>query len=1013
MCRFRSDGGRSSMHAADPDEEGSTRNLGTRKRKRSRPGRRSATASLTGYCSSLIVLSASVLSHLLASGGLHVAAAGANPYASGCLRAKLGSERRVRVCNSDDASAERNKNGTSTHNTSEGRCAMPEFDYPEIRIAPGNWESSIFQSFIMQIALSEILGVPCSIESGSRDVLLSFYDESNAFPYPNRAYGWDDLKTANAAPRGDCTYVLDQVEDATCAHILPEVWAGQRTAWTEARTEGFIEPPEGTVTVGKLSWYLPRFVVAQDPSLATYLGLRGEENRRRLAETFLRPTTWLDYCNEVSETNCVVPDEVAQRAPTLAEIEEGTSNKYRLEGAYTGYFRKTPQNDCSNSTACTGHIVDAPCTWSTNVNQQLYWNDIHLESNGPLEPNNGHTYGDMLDIWEASVETRSPVMMWWWYPDATVQKYEGTPGEFHPIVLPDPTEECRDSRIGSDERCSDDVWVRRGNEEGKCDEEAHSMKRIIASSVGEETFKANAAERSPGYQTIQNIAIDNLNLETMLGAWVKNGYDAREAVCGWVAANLDKVMDFVPRGHPRSLVVNSWYGSEAGLLYAAMAIGAIAIVLVVLSSWTVYKYRTKRIIRNSQVDFLFLVLFGCLLVGVAGIIYTLEPGRGTCTAKEFLIMLGFTFVMVPLLVKIEAILWIQRAGKRMKRVKLRRSQLYELVAVFVVTVLCYLIAWAVVDPPKREEFLTLPDVAGTKVVKSVQCASNSAVWKLVEYLWEFLLIIIATLLAYQARHVRQEFNESELLYRLCYVQFFLLVLRAMIFFLQQAGYIAPTVEAGVTSLFLSFSSISALGLYFGPKFYLLKHGDDAAKRIVTRLGSNVSCWESVHAPTGLGGRRSSNFSDYSAARSVYSSTEEQDEPQTTTRDNGDTQNFHRSTTRSSSIQVNQSNSHSSHRRKQRSLARLQDAWRKTYDRASSRNNGSRKRLVTTQGVSQRMIGTFLGEGSNRAVVEKKENVTNKVISSIAEKGQEEKGAAAEQERDDSNGTPAAHTDLAI
>jgi len=890
------------------------------------------------------------------------AAAGANPYASGCLRTKLGPEWRVRVCNSDDDAAATSAAGETNGTSSDVHCSVPDFNYPEIRIAPGNWESSIFQSFVSQIVLSEILGVPSTLETGSRDVLLSFYDERGAFPYPTRAYGWDDLRTANEAPNGDCTYVLRQDAEATCANVLPEVWAGQKAAWSEARNQGYIEPPVGTVTVGKLSWYLPRFAVAQDPSLASYLGLRGEENRRRLAETFLRPTTWLDYCNEVSETNCAVPDDVAQRPPTPVEIEEGTSSKYRLDGIYTGHFRKTPRNDCSANN-CTGHIIDAPCTWSTNVGQQLYWNEIYLESSGPLAPNYAYSYGDMLDIWEASVQTRSPVIMWWWYPDAALQKYEGTPGEFHPIVLPDPTESCRDARVGSDERCSDDVWVRRGSEEGKCDEEAHSMKRIIDLSLGEETFKMAAAERSPGYMAIKNIAIDTLNLETMLGGWTKNG-DPREAVCEWVAANIDTVMDFVPRGHPRSLVINSWYGSEAGLLYTAMAVGGIAILSVVLSAWMVHRHRAKRIIRNSQIDFLFLVLFGCLLVGLAGFVYTLEPGKGACTAKQFLIMLGFTFIFVPLFVKIQAILWIQRAGKKMKRVKLSRRQLYELVAVFVVLVFCFLVAWAVVDPPKREEFLTLPDETGTWVEKSLQCASDSAVWKLVELLWEFLLIIAATLLAYQARHVRQEFNESELLYRLCYVQFFFLVLRAIIFFLQQAGYVAPTVEAGVTSLSLSFSSISTLGLYFGPKFYLLKHGDDAAKRTVSRLPSNVSCWESVNAPTstGLGGRRSSNFSDYSGVRPA-SSTEEQEEPPIA----------------------------SSQRRNQSNLVRFQEVSSKTYDQGSTRNNTPRRRMLTTQGVSQRVIGAFLGEGSQRSVVEKKPK-TNEVIKPVL--GKEEKGGDA-------------------
>ena len=105
------------------------------------------------------------------------------------------------------------------------------------------------------------------------------------------------------------------------------------------------------------------------------------------------------------------------------------------------------------------------------------------------------------------------------------------------------------------------------------------------------------------------------------------------------------------------------------------------------------------------------------------------------------------------------------------------------------------------------------------------------------------------------------------------------MLRTIIFFLQQAGYIAPTVEAGVTALFLSFSSIFTLLLYFGPKFYLLKHGDAAATRNASRFGSNVSCWESANAPTGISGQRSANYSyNVAAPRSTaISSTEEEEE----------------------------------------------------------------------------------------------------------------------------------------
>ena len=214
------------------------------KRKRTRPVSSNTTKRRSGTVSvSAALLSGLFIGYGISGSGLIAADAGAdsNPFAAGCLRSKLGPVWRVRVCNSDDVHNNKKSNSTS----SQSRCSRPEFNYPEIRIAPGNWESSIFQAYIMQIVLSEILGVPSTLESGSRDVLLSFYDETKSFPYPNRAYGYDDLRIANAAPGGDCTHVLNQDAEATCAHVLPEVWAGQKAAWTEAQKEGYIEPPEG------------------------------------------------------------------------------------------------------------------------------------------------------------------------------------------------------------------------------------------------------------------------------------------------------------------------------------------------------------------------------------------------------------------------------------------------------------------------------------------------------------------------------------------------------------------------------------------------------------------------------------------------------------------------------------------------------------------------------------------------------------------------------------------------
>jgi hypothetical protein len=84
------------------------------------------------------------------------------------------------------------------------------------------------------------------------------------------------------------------------------------------------------------------------------MGLQGESRRQKLADMFLRPTTWQDYCSEVSNTSCAQPDNVAQRAPDDTEFR-----RYHVEGLYSGHFRKTDENNCTKwPTNCTGHIVE-------------------------------------------------------------------------------------------------------------------------------------------------------------------------------------------------------------------------------------------------------------------------------------------------------------------------------------------------------------------------------------------------------------------------------------------------------------------------------------------------------------------------------------------------------------------------------------------------------------------------------------------------------------------------------
>ena len=276
-----------------------------------------------------------------------------NPFSKGgCLYNMKEGWNKLRVCHSED----------SPDAVEKGYCREAENDYMEIRIMSQNWESVFFETWILQIILSEILDVPVTIETGTPDAKLNFYDEDLPFDYGS-ANDWDALRLSNEI--GDCRKADKSSENyQSCAHLVPEVWNGHlETTVKDLQLEGIVEQPQGLGALGQQSWFIPTFTAKRDPTLLTYFGLAGQENRRKLAERFLRPTTWREYCDLVSPTNCTGKDDpVAKRAPQ----DETEEMRLFVADTYTGHFRKTEKNDCDKwPHNCTGHIADFPCMYET------------------------------------------------------------------------------------------------------------------------------------------------------------------------------------------------------------------------------------------------------------------------------------------------------------------------------------------------------------------------------------------------------------------------------------------------------------------------------------------------------------------------------------------------------------------------------------------------------------------------------------------------------------------------
>lgn len=101
---------------------------------------------------------------------------------------------RIRVCNSEDPPLA----------AKMGYCRDDDpFDYMELRIHGQNWEASIFQTWVLQILLSEVLHVPTSVETGYSNAHANFYDMKDRLDFDSLNH--DDWKCLeNGVENGDC-----------------------------------------------------------------------------------------------------------------------------------------------------------------------------------------------------------------------------------------------------------------------------------------------------------------------------------------------------------------------------------------------------------------------------------------------------------------------------------------------------------------------------------------------------------------------------------------------------------------------------------------------------------------------------------------------------------------------------------------------------------------------------------------------------------------------------------------
>ena len=431
----------------------------------------------------------------------------------------------------------------------------------------------------------------------------------------------------------------------------------------------------------------------------------------------------------------------------------------------------------------------------------------------------------MTEIWAAANATRSDVMMLWWTPEALYQQYLGTEAEFQRINLPPPSQTCVEARVTASERCEAPTLEERlGDADGSCDYSPVPLHRVVTNNLYTMSYGPGviAGEQSPAYDAIKAFTFTGLQIGEIFEKWIGRGedkwnYDPREAVCTWAADNIELLQSMIPRTFPRTIETTD---SKGPLFFVSISVAAMATSIVLFCIVGTYLNRKKKSLVFAQVEFLWILLTGLLMVTIGSIVLPLDPTDTSCVAWVWLVNLGYTLEIVPLIVKVAAINRIMMAASRMKRVVLKHSTLFGIVVLLTSVAAIYLLLWTLIDTPHQStEFSltdTVTDEGETIVVATNYCSSDSALWKYVSTGCRSVLLICATVLAFQTRKIQHDVNESQVLAILIYSHFVFVVLQIIIFTLE--GLLDVSDLSRYQSLVYSCDAIAACCIYFLLKF---------------------------------------------------------------------------------------------------------------------------------------------------------------------------------------------------
>jgi len=486
----------------------------------------------------------------------------------------------------------------------------------------------------------------------------------------------------------------------------------------------------------------------------------------------------------------------------------------------------------------------------------LHYLDIALDSkNGPNDGPNGYSTQQLRDMWDAANATKSHLMMMWWKPESLFQKYLGTEAEMQQVYLKPYTQECDRARDYLKKECAPDIETRIGNASEACDNPTEPLRKLTSYDLKDilEHPDIPVEAQSPAYDVLRRFQITEVQLEALFDM-LETANTPRDAVCQFAVDYYEVLASTVPTSWPR--VTKEMSQSPLGI--AAVILAFLATLVVVVTAGLVHANRNRLAIKYAQVDFLSFLLSGSFLVCIGAILMSLQLSThdGACVASVWLIYVGYTLELVPLMIKTSAMNRMMTAAKRLRRVSLPRSRLYRWVGSITCIVVVLMVVWTVVDPPQSmpeysltSEFTNDGMPTEQIVQKTYFCRAETTAWHFAAESWTTVLLLCATVLAFQSRHVVQHFNESRTLAFMVYSHFVFVLFRMSTFMLSDGSVKGGTLES-MRSISYTVDQIATCVIYFFPKLTAHLYNDEVSSTLSQFNGrSGSACMPQYGSPS--------------------------------------------------------------------------------------------------------------------------------------------------------------------